>query len=118
MSHIVDMNLEIKDLSCLKKACRILNYEFIENKDTFKYWGHKDDICNHTIKIPNDYLEIGLIKNNNKYTVRCDSMLKYDVGILKKEYTKQVILKDCMQKKLRVSEKQEENGIRLTISIK
>lgn len=39
MSHIAEINLEIKDLECLRKAASVLGLEFKENQKTYKWFG-------------------------------------------------------------------------------
>ena len=39
MSHIAQIELEIKDLEVLKAACTRLGFEFLENKHTFAWYG-------------------------------------------------------------------------------
>lgn len=139
MSHIVPMSLEIKDLDCLKKVCKVLGFNFIENQKTYRWFGEwvgdtpmsedmtTEDLgkCTHAIKIPGADYEIGIVKKGSKYVLYYDywdlnllNKIGKTGGPIKKEYTKQVVLKECMRKNLKMKENQEENGIRLTISIK
>ncbi len=39
MSHVATIDLEIKDLECLKKAAKVLGLEFRENQKTYKWFG-------------------------------------------------------------------------------
>ena len=86
MSHVATVELEIKDLACLKKACKELGLEFRENQNTFRWYGqwvndygaqdaaYKNGIktedygkCLHAIGIPNNNkaYEVGVVKAPN-----------------------------------------------------
>lgn len=65
MSHVTEIDLEIRDLSCLKAACEALGLEWRENQKTFRWYGRhvgdyplpagftKEDMgrCDHAIAI-------------------------------------------------------------------
>ena len=77
MSHVATIKAEIKSLNTLKKACKKLNLEFIENQKTYKWFGkHVGDYpipegftindmgrCEHAIKVPGAKYEIGVVKD-------------------------------------------------------
>lgn len=83
MSHVVSIDLHIKDIPCLIRACNALGLEFMPNQKTFKWFGrwmndfngedaaHLHGIepkdygkCEHAIRMPGKphAYEIGLIK--------------------------------------------------------
>lgn len=90
MSHVVDLNLVIKDLDSLKKACEELGLELVEGQKTYKWFGTfmgdsplpegftaKDlGKCEHAIRVPgsNTAYEIGIVKrkDGNGYTALWD----------------------------------------------
>lgn len=40
MSHIVEIEMEVKDLQALRKACEVMgDVEFVENQKTYRCWG-------------------------------------------------------------------------------
>ncbi len=81
MSHVVDLNIEIKDLDSLKKACEDLNLEFVEGQTTYKWFGsYMGDSplpegftaqelgkCEHAIRVPGNSksYEIGIVKRKD-----------------------------------------------------
>jgi len=81
MSHITLVDIEIKDLECLRKAAAELGLEFCEGQKTFKWYGqHMGDYplpegftqadmgsCDHALKVkgnPEAY-EIGVVKRRD-----------------------------------------------------
>lgn len=40
MSHVTEIDLEIKDLASLKKACEMMGLEFREGQKTYRWYGH------------------------------------------------------------------------------
>jgi len=81
MSHVVNIELEIKDLKSLKEAAEMLGLEFRENQKTYRWYGHhvgdyplpkgftKFDMghCDHALSIPgnpNAY-EVGVCKRRD-----------------------------------------------------
>lgn len=67
MSHVATIEIEIKDLECLKRAAEKLGLEFKENQTTYKWFGQhvgdyplpagfsKEELgkCNHALSIKN-----------------------------------------------------------------
>lgn len=88
MSHVCDMQLEIKDLTALEKACKRLGLELVNGQKTYKWFGRhigdypipegftKEDLgkCDHAIRIPGkkDAYEIGVVKRGNTYKLLWD----------------------------------------------
>ena len=71
MSHISKIELEVKDLGILGKACRKIGLEFIRGKDSFK-WYDKEASCDHAIKVPGADYELGVIDKDGCYELNCD----------------------------------------------
>ncbi|MBD3404693.1 MAG: hypothetical protein GF411_01000 [Candidatus Lokiarchaeota archaeon] len=79
MSHVAVVDVEIKDLKALEKACENLNLKFNWNQQTYKWYGRsvgdyplpngfkKEDLgkCDHAISIPNNSkaYEIGVCES-------------------------------------------------------
>jgi hypothetical protein len=87
MSHVADVQMQINDLSCLKKAVEGMGGTFVEGQKTFTWYGrflndwresggkiaeraaiNRVDAanfgkCEHAIKIPGCRYEIGVIKS-------------------------------------------------------
>lgn len=91
MSHVVVVDIEIKDLEMLKKACEDLGLVFKENKKTYKWYGRSvgdyklpDGFtaselgkCEHALSIKNNdsAYEIGVVKskkNSESYSLLWD----------------------------------------------
>ena len=81
MSHVARIDMEIKDLTALKAAAKLLGMEFLEGQTTYRWYGrHVGDYslpegfkasdlgkCEHAIGIPNDKkaYEIGVVKRRD-----------------------------------------------------
>jgi len=71
MSHISKIELEVKDLEALKRACLRLGMNLIKGQKTFQWYG-KPGSCDHAIKIPDASYEIGISKTEGRYELLCD----------------------------------------------
>lgn len=77
MSHVATIQAEIKSLRSVKAACKRLGLKFLENQQTYKWYGRHvgdypipegltiDDMgkCIHAIKVPGAEYEIGVIRD-------------------------------------------------------
>lgn len=79
MSHVATVDVQIKDLDCLRKACGRLGLEWKENQGTFKWFGRwmndyakQDAAYKHGFK-PEDYGKcthaIGVPGNSSAYEI-------------------------------------------------
>ena len=139
MSHIAKIELEIKDLSALKDACKKLGLQFMENKKYYVWYGKwvgnqplpegisENDLgkCDHAIHVPEATFEIGVVRRGNGYILLWDSWvgggltkyMKEDAGLLKQAYAIESVKKESRKKGYRiVSENKIKRGIRLRLS--
>lgn len=84
MSHVANVEVEVKDLTLLEIACKKLGLTLVRNQNTYEWYGkwmddwHTKDAavtngydtkdfgkCEHAIKVPNSDYEIGVVKNPN-----------------------------------------------------
>lgn len=88
MSHVTTIDIQVKDLECLKTACTNLGLEFREGQKSYKWYGrhvgdyplpegftHKDlGKCDHAIGVPGNSraYEIGVVKKGDSYTMLWD----------------------------------------------
>ncbi len=141
MSHIAKIELEINDLDCLIKACQALGFHFMENQQTYAWYGEweggsllpegitVDDLgkCHHAIHVPEAVYEIGIVKakTGNKYNLLWDSWYEgglerrvgRNAGKLKQAYTVQRIRKEARMKAYRITETKQKNGVRLSLTL-
>jgi hypothetical protein len=139
LSHISKIELEINSLEDLKLACRRLGFTFIENQNTYQWYGrwvgdsslpegiNVDDLgkCDHAIKVPECTYEIGVVKKGSKYILLWDSWHKggleqkigKDAGILKQAYTIERIIRDARLKKYQIKEIKQDQSVRLVLRI-
>lgn len=140
MSHVATIDLEIKDLECLKRAATALGLEFKENQNTYKWFGthvgdyplpagfSKEELgtCEHALSVVgagDRTYEVGISKRRDGkpgYTLLWDFWaggygLKEKIGEnginLKKEYSAQVAEKHLRKQGFRPIRKVEGNRI-------
>lgn len=113
MSHIARIELKIRDLGILKKACNELGLQFVNNQKTYKWFGKfmndwplpeglsPEELgkCDHAIRVPGAEYEIGVKKNGKYYELLYDfwssggleDKLGSGLSELKKAYHKQAV---------------------------
>lgn len=72
MSHIVKMQLEIKNQKALKKAAEHLGLVYNEAQKSFRYYGSSSAKCDAAIYHETDSRQIGVVKNGNQYELQWD----------------------------------------------
>jgi len=139
LSHVSKIELEIQSLEDLKLACKRLGFTFIDNQQTYQWYGrwvgdsplpegiNIDDLgkCDHAIKVPECAYEIGVVKRGSKYILLWDSWHKggleqkigKEAGILKQSYTIERIRREAKRKKYQVKEIKQDQSVRLVLRI-
>lgn len=79
MSHMSTIELEVKDIDVLSRACSRMGLHLVKGQKTFKWYGRQDGRCDHAISIPGAQYEIGVTRKDNQYELTCDY---YDRGLL------------------------------------
>jgi hypothetical protein len=123
MSHISKIELEVKDLSALKQACRALNLKFCDHQEHFQWYGQTSQ-CQHAIQAPGAKYEIGVVKHNDLWELNCDY---YDAAIekaigrqggwLKQAYAVAKTRIEARKKAYTVMERKTPTGIRLHVRL-
>jgi hypothetical protein len=139
MSHVSQIELEIRSLDILKEACKRMGLTFKENQKTFRWFGRymgdyplpegmtPNDLgkCDHAIEVPGCDYDIGVVKRDGQYRLFWDfwstggleEKLGKDAGKLKQAYAVSRIKQEARTKKYRVIEKPTQNGIRLRLAV-
>lgn len=124
MSHISKIELEVTDLYALQLACKRLGLEFVKGQKTFKWFGAKDGQCAHAIKVPDAGYEIGVMRSNGAYELKCDffdqnigKAIGKNSGRLKQAYAVEKARVEARRKGYRVIEKHTDTGIRLQVRV-
>lgn len=140
MSHVAEIDVFIKDLEALDKACQAMGLELVRGQKTYKWYGHsvgdyplpqgftEKDLgkCSHAIRIPGnrEAYEVGVVERRDGrpgYQLLWDfwagghGMVEKmgDQGChLKKEYATQLAVKHYRRQGYRVTV-EEKNGQRL-----
>jgi hypothetical protein len=125
MSHISKIEVEIKDLDSLARACGRLDLKFAKNQKVFKWYGAKGE-CDHAIKVPGATYEIGVkkAKNGEGYELICDyydkgieKVIGKQGGLLKQAYAVEKTKAEARRKGYTVIEKSLETGVRLQLRL-
>ena len=124
MSHMSTIELEVKDLDTLSRACSRMGLNLIRGQKKFKWFGRDDGVCDHAISIPDAAYEIGVIKKNGQYELNCDfydRRLKKAIGEnggrLKQAYAIEKTRQAARMRGYTVTERFNENRVQLRISI-
>ncbi len=108
MSHVSQIEIQIKSLDSLKAACARLGLQWCEGQKTYKWWGYwvgdyplpkgfnKEDLgrCTHAIHVPGARFEIGVVERNGEINLLWDfyesggleEVLGKGGGLLKQAY--------------------------------
>ncbi len=121
MSHIVKIELEVKDLAVLKSACNRLGLIFLEGRKEFRWYGN-NAACEHAIRLPGADYEIGVQRMDDRYELQCDfydpnveKAIGVNGGLLKQAYAVEKTRIEARRKGYTVIEKKTENAIRLHV---
>lgn len=124
MSHLTKIELEINDLSALRKSCERLDLSFMLDQKQFVWYGREPAKCDHAIKIPNARYEIGVIKKDNKFELSVDwydreisKAVGHQGGLLKQAYAIEKGKIEARKKGYQVFEQQTDAGIQLRIRL-
>lgn len=139
MSHISRIELEIKDLSSLKEACKRLGFEFCDNQQSYQWYGRwigdsplpdgitEDQLgkCDHAIKVPGAQYEVGVVRKGKSYILLYDDWIKgglkkkigVNAGLLKQAYTIETLRKEARRKNYRFHETKMKQHIRVTLTL-
>ena len=123
MSHISKIELEVKDLATLNQACSRLGLELIQGQKTFRWFGQNGQ-CDHAIRVPEARYEIGIVKEENRYSLVCDYFdeniertIGKQGGLLKQAYAAEKTRIESRRKGYSVVEKKTDTGIRLHVRV-
>ena len=123
MSHISKIELEVKDLGILDKACARMGLMFQRGKKTFK-WYSKESPCDHVIGVPGASYEIGVINKGGRFELNCDfydpnieKVIGRQGGLLKQAYAVEKTKLEARKKGYSVMERETKTGIRLHVRI-
>jgi len=95
MSHIAEIELEIKSLSALSRAAKRIGMKFVKGQKTFKWYGHTPGQCEHALTIPNNdnAYEVGVKKKGSAHELLWDDfdpelrrVVGRNGGLLKQAY--------------------------------
>jgi len=138
MSHISQIEIEIKDITALKAACTRLGLIWKENQSSYRWYGRfmgdyplpenvkVGDLgkCLHAIDVPGAKYEVGVTKVNGKLTLLWDfyraggleQVIGKNGGKLIQAYAVEATKAQARRAGMRAYEQQEQDGtIRLEL---
>jgi len=123
MSHISRIELEIKDLEDLKRACDRLGVGFEKEQKTFRWYGGTRE-CECAIRVPGATYDIGVIRESNRFSLLWDSFytgglearLGKNAGRLKQAYGVERVRREATLKGYKVREVKSDTGIRVHLT--
>ena len=129
MSHISKIEMKIKNLAALKRACEKMGLEFREDQQSFSWYGQNRERCDHAIHVPGASYEIRIVKSKtkaNEFEMLWDSYsrggltnkLGQDGGLLKQAYAVEQTMQTAMnQGHMVTTQKQKDGVIRLVVTV-
>ena len=122
MSHISTIEVEIKDLATLSRACQALGLTLREENRFTYYNGYAP--CDHVIRIPGARYEIGVVRTESGHTLHWDDWhsggltqaLGPGAGKLKQAYAVERVRTEARRRGMRVRQKIEGSAIQLVLS--
>jgi hypothetical protein len=124
MSHISKIELEVKDLATLKQACNRLGLNLHEGQRTFKWYGERDETCDHVIRVPEAAYEIGIIRTGDLYELKCDfwdsaigKAIGKTGGLLRQAYAIERTKSEARRKGYIIIEKTTDSGVQLHVRV-
>ena len=123
MSHISNIELEVKDVGILGQACTRLGLQLVRDQRAFKWYGQEAQ-CDHCIRVPGANYEIGVLSRSGSYELNCDfydknleKVVGQKGGLLKQAYAAEKTRIEARKKGYSVIERQTETGIRIHVRI-
>lgn len=121
MSHISKIEVDIKDLATLSRACQALGFSLTQANQFRSYNGHAP--CDHVIRIPSARYEVGVVRTEGGYTLQWDDWhsggltqaLGPGAGRLKQAYAVERVRTEARRRGMRVQQKAEGNTIQLVL---
>ena len=125
MSHLSKVELEIKDLDCLKKSIsKIEGMQFVDAKTFKTYYTHHGDNVQHKITVENCSYEIGIKTNGKSCELLCDywssgGLTENHTNLIKQKYAVEKTRKEVKAKypTCSIIEKTVEGNIQLTCEV-
>jgi hypothetical protein len=122
MSHISKIEVDIKDLATLSRACQALGLTLTEENQFRYYNGYAP--CDHVIRIPDARYEVGVVRKETGYTLQWDDWhsggltqaLGPEAGRLKQAYAVERVRTEARRRGMRVQQKAAGSTIQLVLS--
>lgn len=138
MSHVAKIEMEIRDLDCLKAACNELGLHFVVGKRSYAWFGRfvgdhplpegftAQDLgrCDHAISVPGATYQIGVVQRNGRYHLLWDyyrqggleQVLGKGACRLKQAYSVERVRREARTRGYRLQERKTDQGLRLILS--
>jgi hypothetical protein len=91
MSHVASIDLEVKDLACLKEACKELGLTFNEGESKYQWYGQFVDDYNGEDAAYKHGFDPERYGKDAEHTISCSKKDAYEVGVIMKDGQMQLI---------------------------
>lgn len=144
MSHVVDIDAEVRDLAALRDACDAIGLELVEGQTEYRWWGHfvgdhplpkgfeVADLgrCEHAIRVKGDpgAYEVGVVRRRDGRDAwtflfdfygtggkRLEAVAGHRCGRLLQEYSAQVVERQAGHNWRIVRHQRSDGSLRLTL---
>ena len=123
MSHISSIEVAIRSLETLQRACQALGLEFHQGQRQFRYFGGSAP-CDHAIRVPDAAYELGVVQSQDGYGLQWDDWhsggleqrLGKGAGLLKQAYAVERVRTEAKRKGMRVTVKQRDQAVQLVLT--
>lgn len=122
MSHIARIELEVKDITSLERACQRVGATLVRDVKQYIWYAGQKKACDHVIRIPGCSYEVGVIRSgdqtNPSYRLEADfwssgglaQKLGPDAGKLKQAYGVELAKKMYEAQGFMLNVETKENG--------
>ena len=122
MSHIARIDLIVKDLDALDRACKKIGATLVRDAKQYIWYAGQKKRCDAAIRIPGCSYEVGVIKggdvNNPSYSLEADfwssggltQKIGRDAGLLKQHYGVELARKHYESQGYMLQVETKENG--------
>jgi len=123
MSHISTIEIEIRDLDTLKRACLALDLEFLQDRRQFRYYAGFAS-CEHAIRVPGAGYELGVVRNESGYGLLWDSWragglverLGESAGRLRQAYAVERVKTEARKRGMKIRTRKQQHSVQLVLT--
>lgn len=124
MSHISTIELEIRDLDTLERACGFMGLQLVRNRKRFR-WYQGEGFCDHVIEVPGAEYDIGVVSSGSGYGLQWDDWrsggleqrLGKGAGKLKQAYALERVRSEARRRNMRIKQQVTDDRVQLVLTV-